>query len=372
MFDIALPKDIMATWTGTGLDLSKLNDGENTVDSQDNTSSGCYAQVTARDGYTFAVEEVKMFLNNLLDKAPYTDDNLKVQGSNDGATFTDIHSYDDSIHEGWNSVDWISSPQVFSTIRLQGAVSGSCRIGEVRLIGVEVLDDSNSSSTCMAKLTIDGQVTDLTNVSYDGAITPSLTATSGVSPRYGSVLGGEQVTFSGAGFSATPSVWIDGRPCAVDTSSATEIVCTTLDKPYVPGEPTLVINIDGVGNVATRGLVYRYVSRWSDKETWGNDIPPLAGEAVEIPSGQHLLVDVDVPQLSFVLVYGSLIFESNENDHNHQRTFDAGYIMVNGGYLEIGTEDQPFNSKLTITMHGDKEDPYLPTYGNKVIAVRFG
>ena len=114
------------------------------------------------------------------------------------------------------------------------------------------------------------------------------------------------------------------------------------------------------------------MSRWSDKETWGNDIPPLAGEAVEIPSGQHLLVDVDVPQLSFVLVYGSLIFESNENDLNHHRTFDAGYIMVNGGYLEIGTEDQPFNSKLTITMHGNKETPYLPTYGNKVIAVRFG
>ena len=107
--------------------------------------------------------------------------------------------------------------------------------------------------------------------------------------------------------------------------------------------------------------------------TWGNDIPPLEGEAVEIPSGQHLLVDVQrVPQLSFVLVYGSLIFESNENDPNDQKYFDAGYIMVNGGYMEIGTEDFPYNSKLTITMHGNKESPYLPIYGNKVVAVRFG
>jgi hypothetical protein len=88
---------------------------------------------------------VKIFLNNLLDKAPYTDDNLRIQGSNDGgSTFTDLHSYSDEIHEGWNSVDWRSSPQVFSTIRLQGAVSGSCRLGEVRLIGVEVLANSNS------------------------------------------------------------------------------------------------------------------------------------------------------------------------------------------------------------------------------------
>jgi hypothetical protein len=45
---------------------------------------------------------------------------------------------------------------------------------------------------------------------------------------------------------------------------------------------------------------------------------------------------------------------------------------VQGGYLEIGTEDFPYNSKLTITMHGDKKSPYLPTYGNKVLAVRFG
>lgn len=229
----------------------------------------------------------------MLDKAPYTDDNLKIQGSNDGgASFSDLYSYTDEIHEGWNSNDFRQSPLVYSTIRLQGAVSGSCRLGEVRLIGVEVLNDSNTSSSCTAKLTIDGVETDLTDVTYSGAITPALTAVSGVMPRYGSVLGNEQVTFSGSGFSGAATVMIDNRPCAVDSQTSTEITCTTANKPYVPGEPTLEINIDGVGAVATRGLVYRYVSRWSDKETWGNDIPPLAGEAVEIPSGQHLLVDV--------------------------------------------------------------------------------
>jgi hypothetical protein len=46
--------------------------------------------------------------------------------------------------------------------------------------------------------------------------------------------------------------------------------------------------------------------------------------------------------------------------------------MVKGGYLEVGTEEYPFTSKLTITMHGTEEDPYLPTYGNKVIGVRYG
>lgn len=40
--------------------------------------------------------------------------------------------------------------------------------------------------------------------------------------------------------------------------------------------------------------------------------------------------------------------------------------------MEVGTEDEPYLSKLTITMHGTERDPYLPTYGNKVIAVRYG
>jgi len=275
------PKDLEVTWTGTGADMTSLNDGVNTKDSIDSTASGCYAEVTARAGFVYIIDEVKIFLNNLNNKAPYTADNLKIQGSNDaGSTFTDLYSYDETIHEGWNSVDWRASPEVYSTIRFQGAASGSCRLGEVRLIGVHVLDDMNTSATCTAELTIEGTVNVLTAVTYSDAGTPSLNEGSGVMPRYGSVLGGETVTFTGQGFTATATVSIDGRPCTVVTQSATEITCTTANKPYVPGEPTLMINIGGAGAVATRGQVYRYVSRWSDQETWGNDIPPLEGEAV--------------------------------------------------------------------------------------------
>jgi hypothetical protein len=40
--------------------------------------------------------------------------------------------------------------------------------------------------------------------------------------------------------------------------------------------------------------------------------------------------------------------------------------------MEVGTEEFPYTSKITITMHSDVSDPYLPIYGNKVIGVRFG
>jgi hypothetical protein len=46
--------------------------------------------------------------------------------------------------------------------------------------------------------------------------------------------------------------------------------------------------------------------------------------------------------------------------------------MVKGGYFEAGTEEFPYTSKLTITMHSNVSDPYLPIYGNKVLAIRFG
>lgn len=89
-------------------------------------------------------------------------------------------------------------------------------------------------------------------------------------------------------------------------------------------------------------------------DTWGGEFLPIEGETVYIPPGLHLLVDVDsTPILNAVLVEGSLIFPSDSNE-NHLRTFDAHYIMVKGGYMEVGTEDFPYTSKLIITMHSSK------------------
>ena len=83
-------------------------------------------------------------------------------------------------------------------------------------------------------------------------------------------------------------------------------------------------------------------------------------------------MDVDsTPVLSFLSVEGSLIFPPDA-DPNHMRTFDAHYILVQGGYLEIGTEEYRYTSKLNITMHSTKYDPNLPIFGNKVIGVHYG
>lgn len=212
----------------------------------------------------------------------------------------------------------------------------------------------------------------MTIVTYSESATPYIDE---ITPRFGSEKGGEEVVFTGSGFTGQPSVLIDDRACTVTAYTSTTITCTTSNKPtsmIKPEHPSLVISIEGVGDVATRGLKYMYVARWSDTDTWGGDFIPGEGDAVEILAGRALLVDVDsTPVLSFITVMGSLIF-APEADKSHHRTFDARYIIVNGGYLEIGTEEFPYDSKLTITMHGEESDPALPIYGNKVIAVRNG
>lgn len=98
----------------------------------------------------------------------------------------------------------------------------------------------------------------------------------------------------------------------------------------------------------------------------------MEGESVYVPPGLNLLVNVNsTPELQLVMVEGSIIFPSDPNP-NHERYFDANWIYIHRGYMEVGTEEHPYTSQLTITMHGGLYDPYLPIYGNKVIGVRYG
>ena len=124
--------------------------------------------------------------------------------------------------------------------------------------------------------------------------------------------------------------------------------------------------------MSNKGNIYKYVSAWSADTTWSGEYAPVDGESIWVPSGLNLLVDIDKsPQLNAIVVEGSLTF-APEADPNHQRWFDAYYIYVHKGKMEVGTEKHPYTSKLTITMHGNVYDPYIPIYGNKVIGVRQG
>jgi hypothetical protein len=135
---------------------------------------------------------------------------------------------------------------------------------------------------------------------------------------------------------------------------------------------TLEITVNNMGRVSNQQKVFKYVSMWSDETTWGGEFAPMEMESVWIPKGLNLYVDVDrTDLLNAIVVEGSLIFAPNKQDPLHERYFDAHYIFVRNGTMEVGTEQDPYTSKITITMHSELADPYLPIYGNKVIGCRF-
>ena len=298
--------------------------------------------------------------------------NLVFQGTMDSLTWTDIWRVDASVHEGWNYKSWKDTPSDapnFTVYRFLGNATGSCVINEIKFAGIKTIDNNDASYSCPATLIVDDVSTDLmADVTY--GLTAALDS---IEPRFGPVTGGTSVTFTGTGFSANQadySIVIDGIDCPVSGATGTSVTCDTGSRPGLIAS-SLLITIAGSGLVSTKGLLYRYSSAWSDDTTWGGEYAPVDGESVYVPAGLNLLVDVDKsPILNAVIVEGSLTFAPDLTDPLHEREFDAHYIFMNKGTMEVGTEDFPYTSKLQITMHGNVYSPYIPTFGNKVIGVK--
>ncbi len=86
-------------------------------------------------------------------------------------------------------------------------------------------------------------------------------------------------------------------------------------------------------------------TNWSDPNTWGGSLP-VSGQNLMIPMGQTVVLDVSPPPLGEVMIMGTLRFEDKD------LAFTAESIMIDGGTMEIGTEDDLFESKAIITLTG--------------------
>jgi hypothetical protein len=130
------------------------------------------------------------------------------------------------------------------------------------------------------------------------------------------------VRFTGTNFDTDKSKYtikIDEVDCPVSAASSTYVECTT-GKRDAMVESSLSIFIEGRGFVATDGLAFTYVFKWSEGEdTWGGEMEPMDGETIYIPKGLNLLVDIDKsPLLNAVFVEGAIIF-SPDADPTHHR-----------------------------------------------------
>jgi hypothetical protein len=78
-------------------------------------------------------------------------------------------------------------------------------------------------------------------------------------------------------------------------------------------------------------------------------------------------MDISPPKLKLLLVQGQLVFDRRYLE------LHAEYIWVQGGLLEVGTENEPFTHKATITLYGDRWNSIaLPRLGSKCLVASNG
>ena len=252
-----------------------------------------------------------------------------------------------------------------------------CEITAITTAQIDCLTPANSGTgateACDVVVTqSSGAATAEDGFTYDQALTPSVTS---ISPVRGGTGGGTLVTVTGTGFAATGNkVMIDGSVCDISTESATVITCYTNSHNGAVEAP-VVVDVPDQGYAAysdVAAATFYYIDRWSSIWTWGGLGTPLEGEFIVITEGQTILLDVSTPVLAFLLVKGGkLMFDGDASEIELQSEY---ILLVEGGQLEIGTEEEPYpeESKAMITMHGNVRCIEMPIFGCKVIGVRNG
>ena len=304
-------------------------------------------------------------------------------------------------HQGWNVID-IGAPDRTAArfVRYKNTASSDCHIAELDLIGVVVQAEdacaatvTTQQSTAHASLGHAGTapsftMTSTTTLAFGIENTPVVTE---VTPRYGSSLGGTTVTITGTRFpllAASTAVDVNGRPCEVldpaledppgTWMDGTVIKCVTSRRGTFGPSGVAVRHASreglpvgeassGESVMSTSVRHCRDLDRWSLTNTWLHDEPPGAGYNVLVPLDQTLLYDEQAPPLGTIIVQGVLVFARKD------LTLSVTNILVQGGKFEIGTEQDPFMEKATITLRGGENDGgSIPLLGKKMLAVTGG
>ncbi|XP_006825958.1 fibrocystin-L-like [Saccoglossus kowalevskii] len=202
-------------------------------------------------------------------------------------------------------------------------------------------------------------------LTYDSSITPIITS---VSPRRGGTGGGTPITITGSGFrDSENTVTIDGSLCVISSESTSEIICET--EPNSRSIETKVrVLVNGDGIATQDDADFEYVDLWTSPWTWGGNPLPIEGDFVVIQQGQRIVLDIDTPVLKMLVIQGgALIFDEADLELKAENI-----LITDGGLLQVGTEEEPFQHKAIITMYGNVRSPQMPLYGAKTLAVRNG
>ncbi|VDO89996.1 unnamed protein product, partial [Schistosoma curassoni] len=130
-------------------------------------------------------------------------------------------------------------------------------------------------------------------------------------------------------FSESTTVNVGGIDCQLISLNNTVIVCQTGEhngSAKVPVEVTVENNGKASGD-----FTFYYVDRWSSQFTWNNQPIPVENDFVVINANQNIMLDVDTPVLSMLLINGgTLFFDPTKNIQ-----LNSKYILIlnNGKFL---------------------------------------
>ncbi|GBG70297.1 hypothetical protein CBR_g6425 [Chara braunii] len=225
---------------------------------------------------------------------------------------------------------------------------------------------------------------------YSGEATPFVYT---ITPHRGTTAGNNLVLITGEGFGNVAEdvkAYIDEAPCSiVSPMNDTHIYCRTGPSKGTRLNGRVWVDVSGKGHSLadlapnatssprqnidwgtfnrTQAVIFQYIDVWSSRTTWGNSLLPIEGDSVYVPANTTLYVDMLTPKLELVIIEGDVVF-----DDTTDVSLSAKWIVIRSGSLVVGTPENPFNHKATITLRCDTECQELPIYGAKVIAVRYG
>ncbi len=107
--------------------------------------------------------------------------------------------------------------------------------------------------------------------------------------------------------------------------------------------------------------LYAQPKNWSDPATWGGT-KPVAGQAVTIPAGEHIILNENPPQLAGLTINGTLEFASLDIE------LRADWILVNGT-LQVGTAANPYSYQAVIELGGADVNENIMGMGTRGILV---
>jgi len=159
------------------------------------------------------------------------------------------------VHEGWNYHKWetVKDQPKYRFYRFQSLkkAENACKFTEIKFTGVEVIDNTDANYKCTPAVTLvstdekeENQVIELNPVEYQAALTGVINA---ISPRFGNVVGGEDITFTGKGLDATKEkykITMDGIDCPLKEATTTKLVCTTGKRPGLRKSTLSIVHSD--------------------------------------------------------------------------------------------------------------------------------